>query len=435
MDSNKSRLGLFSIVLLGINTIIGTGIYLLPAKPMALVGPSSILLYVLVTFIVLAIALCFAECATFFTRNGAAYLYAKEAFGDFAGYQVGVLKCVVSIIAWAAFATGFVIILGEIWPLANKEPYRSSITALLIGGFGGLNLLGIKHVKIINNIVAITKLTPLFFFIVLGLFYMDTENFFPFVPVNMEFGHIGEASLIIFFAFSGFETLAVAAEEMHNPQRNIPLAIVIVLTIAALIYLLIQLVVVGVLGSDLVTSVTPIADAANKFFGVNGRLFILFSTLISSVGINIAASFTTPKTIQVLAKDGLMPKALAKTNFFGSPSRAIIVSVILTIIAALSGTFMKLAAISVVARLCQFIPTCLAVFVLRKKQAPEKSFFPKSLELATPALGILFTVWLLANASTDELLWGAGTMVISAPFYFIIKKESLIILSSEKAKA
>lgn len=431
MASKKSRLGLFSIVLLGVNTIIGTGIYLLPAKPMALVGPSSILLYALVTVIVLAIALCFAECATFFTRNGAAYLYAKEAFGDFVGYQVGVLKCVVSIIAWAAFAVGFVIILGEIWPLANEEPYRSIIIILLVGGFGGLNLLGVKHIKLINNIVALTKLTPLFFFIILGLFYMNTENFLPFVPVNMEFGNIGEASLIIFFAFSGFETLAVAAEEMHNPQRNIPLAIVIVLTIAALVYFLIQLVVVGVLGSDLATSVTPIADAANQFFGVNGRLFILYSTLISSVGINIAASFTTPKTIEVLAKDGLLPKTLAKTNFFGTPSRAIIVSVILTIIAALSGSFMKLAAISVVARLCQFIPTCLAVFVLRKRQKPEKFFFPKSLEFAIPALGILFTVWLLANASADELMWGAGTIVISVPFYFLIKKESPAFSESE----
>lgn len=422
MSDKGTRLGLFSIVLLGVNTIIGTGIYLLPAKPMALVGPSSILVYALVTVIVLAIALCFAECATFFSRNGAAYLYAKEAFGDFVGYQVGVLKWVVSLIAWAAFVVGFVMILGEIWPSANQEPYRSLIIVSLLGGLGIINILGVKHVKLINNVVALTKLTPLFFFIILGLFYMNAENFSPFMPADMQMGNIGEASLIIFFAFSGFETLAVAAEEMQNPQRNIPLAIVIVLSVAAVVYFLVQLVVVGVLGPALATSVTPIADAACCFFGPNGRLFILYSTLISSIGINIAASFTTPKTVEALAQDRLMPVIFSQKGSYGTPVYAIILSVLLTIAAALSGSFMKLAAISVVARLCQYIPTCLAVFVLRKRQLPGTVFFPSSLKFTVPVLGVLFTIWLLANASYDELLWGAGTIVLSIPFYFFRKK-------------
>lgn len=419
----KASLGLFSIVLLGINTMIGTGIYLLPAKPMALVGPSSILVYALVTLIVLAIALCFAECATFFTRNGAAYLYAKEAFGDFVGYQVGVLKWVVSIIAWAAVAVGFVMILGEIWPAAMTEPFRSGIIITLLGSLGILNIIGVKHVKFVNNVVALTKLAPLFFFIILGLFYMRLENFDPFISVTAEFGSIGEASLVIFFAFSGFETLAVAAEDMQNPQRNIPLAIVIVLSIAAVVYFLVQLVVVGVLGPALASSVTPIADAASSFFGAHGKLVILISTLISSIGINIAASFTTPRTIEALAKDGLMPSFLSNSNAAGTPAAAIIVTTAITIIAALSGSFMKLAAISVVARLLQYIPTCLAVFVLRRKNAQQAPLFPKSLKITIPALGIFFTLWLLANASIDELIWGSGAIFISIPFYFLARRQ------------
>lgn len=421
----KTDLGLFSIVLLGLNTMIGTGIYLLPGKPMALVGPSSILVYVLVTVIVLAIALCFAECATFFSRNGAAYLYAKEAFGDFVGYQVGVLKWVVSIVAWAALAVGFVMILGEMWPTVLTEPYRSICIVSLLGGLGVLNVLGVKHVKFVSNVVALTKLVPLVFFIALGLFSMRLENFDPFFASEADFGRVGEASLIIFFAFSGFEVLGVAAEEMRNPQRNIPLAIIIVLGISAAVYFLIQLVVVGVLGSALATSVTPIADAAYYFFGSHGRLIILISTLISSVGINIASSFTVPRTVEVLAKDCYMPAFLAKKGSMGTPVAAIIFSVLLTIAAALSGSFMKLAAISVVARLCQYIPTCLAVFVLRKKYPQQMNLFPKSLKVVIPIVGVLCSLWLLANASADELIWGAGALVVSLPFYFFLRAKML----------
>lgn len=422
--TKRPLLGLFSIVLFGFNTMIGTGTYLLPSKPMALVGPSSILVYLLVTVIVLAIALCFAECATFFSRNGAAYLYAKEAFGDFVGYQVGVLKWVVCILAWAAASAGFVMILGEIWPSALEEPFRTLIVISLLGFLGLINIMGVKHIKIINNIVAITKLVPLFLFIGFGLFYLKAENFFPFIPANADFGDVGEASLIIFFAFSGFETFAVAAEEMHNPKKNIPLAIIIVLLTVAVTYLLIQFIVVGVLGEALATSVAPIADAGYLFFGTYGRAFILGSTLISSFGMNIACSFATPRVVEVLAKDGFMPKILAKKSAYDTPYIGIIVSVVLACLAGLSGSFITLATISVVARLCQYIPTCLAVFILRRKYTPQWVLLPKSLEVAVPVMGVVFALWLLASASMNELIWGAGALVAGLPLYLFVKKDA-----------
>lgn len=428
MPDKKNRLGLFSMTLLGVNAMIGTGIYLLPSKPMALVGPSSILVYALVTVIVLSIALCFAECASFFSRNGAAYLYAKEAFGDFVGYQVGILKWLVSIISWAAVSVGFVMILGEMWPAAMTDPYRTLLIVTLVGGLGALNALGLKHIKLLNNIVAITKLTPLFLFIALGLFCMHAENFAPFVSTDFAFGRIGEASLVIFFAFTGFETLAIAAEDMHNPQKNIPIAIMLVLAISAFIYFLIQLVVVGVLGPELASSVAPIADAAYQFFGDYGRLFILLSTLVSSIGINIAASFTTPRIVEVLAQDKMLPAYLAKQNSNDAPSGAIIVSVILTLVAALSGSFIKLVTISVIARLLQYIPTCLAVFILRKKHGTKAMFFPESLRFAIPILGVAFSIWLLSNASYDELVWGSSAILLSIPFYFWMSKARQAVL-------
>lgn len=123
----KDKFGLWSIVLLGINGIIGTGIFLLPNRAYALMGPSSLLILLFDAFLAGCLALCFAEVAGFFSRNGGPYLYAKAAFGDFVGYEVGVLKLVVTIIAWAAMAVGFATALGAAFPFFcrrhHEEPH------------------------------------------------------------------------------------------------------------------------------------------------------------------------------------------------------------------------------------------------------------------------------------------------------------------------
>ena len=91
-NETKSKFGFWSIVLLGINAVIGSGIFLLPGKAMALIGPGSVFVYLFMTLVVLTIALCFAECAGKFSRNGAAYVYAREAFGEFVGFEVGIMR-------------------------------------------------------------------------------------------------------------------------------------------------------------------------------------------------------------------------------------------------------------------------------------------------------------------------------------------------------
>ena len=117
-NETKSKFGFWSIVLLGINGVIGSGIFLLPGKAMALIGPGSVFVYLFMTLVVLTIALCFAECAGKFSRIGAAYVYAREAFGEFVGFEVGIMRWAIGIIAWAAMAVGFVTALSAVWPPA-----------------------------------------------------------------------------------------------------------------------------------------------------------------------------------------------------------------------------------------------------------------------------------------------------------------------------
>ena len=198
MTEKKEKFGLFSIVLLGINSIIGTGIFLLPNRAYALMGPASLGILLFDAFLAGALALCFAEAAGFFSRNGGPYLYAKAAFGDFWGYEIGVLKLVVTIIAWAAMAVGFATALGAAFPAFSGEQAKDIIAAVLIGGLSALNIAGVKTTKYLNNILTVSKLVPLVLFIALGIFFLNGSNFTPFVPAHLEEGAFANAAITMF---------------------------------------------------------------------------------------------------------------------------------------------------------------------------------------------------------------------------------------------
>ncbi len=420
-DENKKKFGFWSIVLLGINGVIGSGIFLLPGKAMALIGPGSIFVYLAMTLIVMAVALCFAECASKFSRNGAAYVYARAAFGEFVGFEVGFMRWAIGIIAWAAMAVGFVTALSAIWPPALLEPYKTIIILTILIGLGILNYLGVEMAKIVNNLVTVGKILPLLLFILIGVFYIKGGNFDPMFPKGFELDSFGTAALLIFYAFTGFEALAAAAEDMENPKKNLPLALMTVMGFCSVIYFMVQTIAVGTLGADLAKSVAPVADAANSFFGPMGKWLVTIGTLMSIGGINVAASFLTPRGGVALAQDGMVPRKIAENSRFGTPYLAILITVVLAIPVALSGSFVQLAAISVVSRFAQYVPTCLAVIVLRTKRPDLIGSFVVPFGPVIPIIAIMTSVWLLSKATAVQLSWGLGALGIGAIMYVIMK--------------
>lgn len=419
--SNKKKIGFWSIVLLGINSIIGSGIFLLPNQAMELIGPASLGVILFDMLLVVSIALCFAEVGGMFSKNGGPYVYAKEAFGSFVGFEVGFMKWAIGIIAWATMAVGFVTALSAVWPAAGEGMMKNIIIIVILGGLGIINILGVSISKILNNIITVGKLVPLFIFIAVGIFFIKGANFTPVFPSGVyQGGSFGAAALLIFYAFTGFESIAVAAEDMENPEKNIPKAIITVMIIVSVVYLLIQAVSIGILGEQLALTKTPVADASAVFLGSWGGILVTAGTLISIGGINIAASFITPRTAVALAEDGLLPKCLNKYNKKGTPYIAIIVTVALTIPVALSGSFTKLAAISVVSRFAQYVPTCLSVLVLRKKRPDLKSSFRIPLGPVIPILAVVVSGWLLVQSSMEKILWGLGGLIIGVPIYLLM---------------
>src|SRR5262245_31339894 len=127
-ETSQKKIGLISMIFLCLNSIVGSGLFLLPGQVAAICGNWGLLVYAGVALMVMSIGWCYAQCAGHYTRNGGAYLYAKEAFGDFIGFEVGLMRWVVSIIAWASLTSGLVLALGSLWAEALLYPTKQFLT-------------------------------------------------------------------------------------------------------------------------------------------------------------------------------------------------------------------------------------------------------------------------------------------------------------------
>ncbi|MEY8356671.1 APC family permease [Lachnospiraceae bacterium 54-53] len=417
---SKKKFGLVSIVLLGINAIIGSGIFLLPGNVYKIMGTSSLVIYLFITLLAGSMALCFAEVAGLFKSNGGAYIYTKEAFGNFAGFEVGFMKYVVQITAWATMTVGFVTALSAIIPSVSQGPARSIIIVALVTGLSIINLLGVDVAKHVNNIATIGKLIPLVLFIAVGIFFVKGANFTPLVPKQgVAVTSFSNAAILVFYAFTGFEAISTASEDMENPKKNLPIAIAVAISCVAVIYFLIQFVSIGTLGGRLSETDTPVVSAMSTFLGSAGGMIVTVGTLISIGGINIAASFLTPRGCLALAERGMLPPVVAKRSPWNTPVFAICLSAIITIPVALSGSFTQLAVISTISRFSQYIPTCLSVIAFRRRGMKSTFRIPFGYSIPLMATGV--SLWLLANSDKKKLLIGLGAMIIIVPIYFLMK--------------
>lgn len=422
MESKK--LGFWSIVLLGINGIIGSGIFLLPNKAMAIIGPASLLVMIFDMLLVLAITFCFAEASGLFKENGGAYIYAKEAFGDFIGYEVGFLSWATRIIAFSTMSVGFATALGGLIPSLNTVMMKNIIISVIFIVLAVINLLGIKLYEVIQNLATIAKILPFILFIGMGIFYIEPVNFTPLVPNGVYTpGSFGAAAVMLFFAFTGFESLAVAAAEMENPQKNLPKATLITIFTVSAIYILLLACAIGIMGYELADTTAPVQAAFTRIAGAFGTTIVAAGTLISIGALCIASSFITPHSGLALAEQHMLPAFMAKRNRFGAPYWCIIVSTIVAMLIGYTGGFAFLASISVVSRFSQYIPTCLSIMVFRKKMPDAPRVFKIPFGPVIPVIALLVSFWLLAQAKPQQLLIGFGAAIVALPFYFLVHRK------------
>src|SRR5690606_7539172 len=361
----RRAVGRWQLYGLSINDVIGSGIYLLPAAAALLLGPASLWAVLLAGLAVSLLVLCYAQAASYFDQPGGGYLYAREAFGPFVGFEVGWMLLLTRVSSAAALANGLAEAVTHFWPGAASGNLRIAIVTGSLALLVAVNVVGVRAAARTGVFLAIAKVLPLLMFLAIGAMYVDMSQASP-LPGPIPLRDLGEAALLLLFAYAGFENLPAAAGEYRNPQRDVPFAMLLMIATVTLLYFAVQRVALGTL-PDLAQSQTPLADAAASFSGAWLALALTVGAAVSILGTNSNTVMLGPRYLHAMAMDGYGPRALARIHpRFRTPAAAIITVAVVSLRRAPSGSFVQLALLSVVARLCTYIGTSLSVLVLRR---------------------------------------------------------------------
>jgi len=368
-------IGRWSMAALTVNCIIGSGIFGLPAVLSSLLGRASVLAILLAAVAVGVIMACFAEVASRFAHTGGPYLYAQEAFGRFMGIQVAWLVWFVRLTACAANANLFVTYLGEFWPRATQPAMKLAVLTFLLGTLAAINFRGVKAGTRVSTSFTVAKLASLVFVTLAGGFYLLIKH--PAVAnASLTPGATqwARAIVLLIFAYGGFEGALISAGEAKDPRRDLPFGLFAALITCAVIYGLIQWVVVGVL-PDPAHSERPLADVARIVMGSGGAALITAGALFSIYGYLSGNTLATPRITFALAERGDFPSVFALVHpRFRTPYFSILVFALLVWFLALFGSFAGNATLSAGSRLFYYGVVCASVPVLRKKMSDRPLF-------------------------------------------------------------
>lgn len=408
--------GRWQLVGLSINDVIGSGIYLLPAATVALMGAYSVWAVLLAGLVVALLVLCYAQASAYFDQVGGSYLYAREALGPFAGFQIGWMLWLTRIASAAALSNGLAAAIAHFHPAAGSGVWRVLIVVVSLAALTGINLVGVRTAARTGTALAIAKLVPLIVFVGVGLAYVDWGLALP--PLGLPpLDNLGEAALLLLFAYAGFENAPAAAAEYRNPRRELPFALMLMIAIVTTTYVSVQLVAQGTL-PGLAGSQTPLADAAAGFGGHWAALLLTFGAVVSILGTNSNTMMFGPRYLQALAADGYGPRWLAALHpRFRTPAAAILLQFVLALVLALSGSFVALALLSTVTRLLAYIGTAVSVILLQRRHAGDASAWRLPGGMLIPTAALLLSLGLLASASWKNLLAVAVAIAVGAVIY------------------
>lgn len=409
-------LGRWDLTAVGVNQVIGSGIFVLPASVALLVGaPSSLWPFVLAGVVNTLIVLCFAEVSTRFRHAGGPYLYAREAFGPFVGFEVAWMLWLTRLASLAALANAMARYAGYFWPGAQTEPGRIAVVSATIGILAAINIVGVRYGSWAINFFTVSKLLPLAAFVAVGAFFVDPAAFDGFRPTFDA--ATGEAVLLLMFAFGGYELITLPAGEATRPERDVPRALLATIAIVFVVFIAVQAVAVGTL-PGVANSETPIADAAGRFLGPTAGLIIAFGGLIAIAGSNAGTMLAGPRVTYAMADRGQLPRWLAHVHpRFRTPDLSILLYAAIALALAASGSFEQMAKVSALARILFYLATCAAVPVLRRAPDTGVPGFRLPGGATIPVLAILGSLAILMGADRVSWLAGGVALVIGALLY------------------
>jgi amino acid transporter len=416
----KRELGRWDLTAVGVNQVIGSAVFALPAALAAIAGAWSPWMIAAAGLASMLIALSFAEVASRFKGTGGPYLYTRAAFGRFAAFEVGWMLWFTRATSWASVINVLVSSLGFYWPRATTGTARSVLITLIIALIAGINVRGIRQSSSVVNALTAGKLIPLVVFVAAGLFFMDWTRLTPASGLSLH--QLSASGLLLIFAFGGYEVIPVVAGETRDPRRDVPFALIVTIIIVTILITLAQLVGLGTL-PGIAGSKTPLADAAAQFLGAGGGAMLTIGAVLSTSGNNMGQALSGSRNLFALAEQGDLPAFFGRVHpELRTPINAILFTAGVALVLALSGTFQSLAAASAISRLIVYVATCASTLRLRSSRfdtAVKPPVFVLPCGPAIPLAAIVIALAILAGATPLQLAAGTGALAGGAVLYLI----------------
>jgi APA family basic amino acid/polyamine antiporter len=408
----KQSLGLFDATAISVGAIIGAGIFVVTGIAAGLAGSALIISMLLAAVISLFTALSFAELTAWQPKEGSIYEYAYQLISPLAGFLVGWMWMLSNIFAGATVSLAFAHYLTGLFPFLPAH----WLAAILCNAFAALNFFGIRQSARLNNMIVVAKLLILTFFVVFGLAHMKMAHFVPFAPFRVG---ILYSACFIFFAYGGFARVAIVADEIKDPRRNVPRAILLSLAISTFFYICVGMVAVGLAGaSALARSSSPLATAMNETHQPAASSLISVGALLATASVLLTSILGVSRMAYAMAKRNDMPPALGRLHpQHNTPTYSIWITGGLMTVLVLTIDLTQAVAISTFALL--FYYSLANISALRLKV--EKRHYPHFVPILGAASCLALLIFILFASPAAWMIGSAG--LISGLIYYAAKKK------------
>jgi basic amino acid/polyamine antiporter, APA family len=428
-DPAGRRFGVGTASALVVGSVIGTGVFALPSA-LAVFGPISLVAFVLVTVGALALALAFRALAARLPGAGGPYVYARDAFGEFAGFLIAWSYW---ITAWAGNAAIVVAWVGYVEVFVNTDHQLGWSIVIALSGLllpALVNLAGLRSFAAFQVVTTVLKFVPLLFMATIGLLFVDTANFGEFNASGTSWwSAISAAGAIALFSYLGIETASVAAARVRDPERNVGRATVLGTLACAAVYILGTVTVFGTVAhADLIGSTAPFTDSANAIFG--GRwagATVAVAAVVSGFGALVGWTLIVAEMPRAAARDGLFPASFARQSRAGVPAFGIVVSTLLaaglTVVSYTSfeQVFVAVVLLSVLTSVIPYLLSAAAQLYWLLAERRRRPVGHLGRDVGVSALALAFGFWTLAGSGYQAVYYGTFCLLLGVPVYVWVK--------------
>jgi len=416
MSANRP-LGLWSATALVVGSIIGSGVFLLPAS-LAPYGASSLIGWAITLFGAVMLALTFAKLATRWPHTGGPYTFARAGFGDLAGFAVAWSYWISTWTTNAAIAVAFAGSIGSIFPALTATPLRSAACALVaLWACIAINLVGVREVGRAQVVLTVLKFVPLLVFGGIAIWFVDGSHYQPLNPTSESLPHVVNATVALtLWALLGLEAATVPAGSIENPEKTVPRATVLGTSLAGLATILACSAVLGLLPAEqLAKSAAPMADAARSLWGPAAGIGIAAVAAISCLGALNGWVLISAQVPMAAANDGVMPPVFARLDARGTPAAGVLIAGALATLLVFANFSKSLVQLFTFAILLSTAATLLPYFVssaawLRRGDGSGR---------VVATLALLYSLYALIGIGSESLLWGAVLVAAGLPVYLL----------------